>query len=218
MKRSVLSTALTIIACLFAFAGEAKSKVVRLTTDEGASLFLNGKQVSQPVKIVVTPELDMHIRIEKVGFITQERVYSYKEIESKKEYIKLEKDDAFENSFVTNLANQDIDMRTPRKEDDAWTLLNRIITGTFDVIAITDKTTGYICTAWSVKSFKAAVIRTRLIIKTNSTDPLVYKAKLVSEYAPPGTSANADEAFKKWDRVLRTFENVIPELQSRLGK
>lgn len=207
-----------IAACLLSFSSAARTKVVNLTTDEGASVFLNGKQVSQPVKIVLKPGEDMYIRIEKTGFITQERTYSYRDTQAKKEYIRLEKDDAYENSFVTNLANQDIDIRSTRNEEEAWPLLNRIITGSFDVIAVTDKTTGYICTAWSVKSFKAAVIRTRLVIKTNTSDPLVYKAKLVSEYAPPGTSANADEAFKKWDRALRSFENVIPELQSRLGK
>ncbi|SDD37190.1 hypothetical protein [Niabella drilacis] len=218
MKQITTLSFLLIVCSLLSFTVEAKSKMIRLTTDEGAIVFLNGKQVSQPVKIVVTPDQDMYVRIEKVGFITQKRTYSYRDVESKKEYIRLEPDDAFENSFVTNIANQDIDIRASKPEAESWITLSRIITGYFDVIAITDKTTGYLCTAWSVKSFKAATIRTRLIIKTSSSDPLVYKAKLVSEYADAGTSANADEAFKKWDRVLRTFENAIPELQSRLGK
>lgn len=218
MHKQFFNVLLFAFTLLISFPAAAKSKIIKLTTDEGATIYLNGRQVSQPVKIVVKPGEDMFVRVEKTGYITQERTYSYRLTDDKKEYIHLEKDDAYENSFITNLANQDIDIRSPRKEDEAWTILNRIITNSFDVIAITDKTTGYMCTAWSVKSFKAAVIRTRLIIKTNTTDPLVYKAKLVSEYAPPGTSANADESFKKWDRALRSFENVIPELQSRLGK
>ena len=157
MKKIATVTLLLISFSLQAFTGEAKSKVIRLTTDEGATIFLNGKQVSQPVKIVITPDQDMYIRIEKIGFITQERTYSYRNTESKKEYIKLERDDAFVNSFVTNIANQDIDIRASKSEEESWITLNRIITGYFDVIAITDKTTGYICTAWSVKSFKAAI-------------------------------------------------------------
>jgi len=195
----------------------ARSKIVRVSTDAGANVYLNGQQVTAPVKIVVKPGSDMYLKIEKIGFITEERVYSYNQTEDKKEYIKLHKDDAYENSFVTNLANQDIDIRASRDEDESWVLLSRIITSYFDVIAITDKVTGYMCTAWSVKSFNAATIRTRLIIKTSSVDPLIYKAKLVSEIAPPGSSGSADEAFRKWDRVLRTYENVIPDLQSRLG-
>ncbi len=74
------------------------------------------------------------------------------------------------------------------------------------------------CTAWVVKNYKAATIRTRLIIKTTSNDPLSYKGKLISEIAPSGTSSSHDENFKAWDRLLRSFENVMPELQSRLGK
>ncbi|MGC4232499.1 MAG: hypothetical protein QM594_05915 [Niabella sp.] len=219
MKKAITLTLILLASLIQIFAAEPyRSKIIRLTTDEGATIYLNGKQVSQPLKIVVTSDQDMHVRIEKPGFITQERTYSYRDTESKKEYIKLEKDDAFENSYITNIANQDIDIRASKSEDESWITLSRIITGYFDVIATTDKTTGYICTAWSVKSFKAATIRTRLIIRTSSSNPLVYKAKLVSEIAPPGTSANADEIFKKWDRVLRSFENVIPELQSRLGK
>ncbi|MGJ7033613.1 hypothetical protein [Niabella hirudinis] len=219
MKKSILSFVLLVMACLLSVASEARARRIKVTTDEGATIFLNGKQVSQPVRIVLDGRDEAYLKIVKVGYLTQERNYTYQNIaEKKEEYIKLEKDDAYENSFVTNLANQDIDIRTSRKEDEAWTILNRIVTNSFDVVSITDKTTGYLCTAWSVKSFKGGVTRTRLILKTQSTDPLVYKAKLVSEYAPPGTGANADEAFSKWDRVLRTYENVIPELQSRLGK
>ena len=65
MKKIATVTLLLISFCLQAFTGEAKSKVIRLTTDEGATIFLNGKQVSQPVKIVITPDQDMYIRIEK---------------------------------------------------------------------------------------------------------------------------------------------------------
>jgi len=100
----------------------------------------------------------------------------------KTDYIKLDKDDAFENSFVTNLANQDIDTRANHGEYAEWRLINHIITNTYDFIALT------------------------------------YKEKLVPKIAPPGTSGNADESFKNRDRMLRTFENVIPDLQSRPGK
>lgn len=197
-----------------------KTATVTISSDAGTNLFVDGKQVTAPVKIKIAPNATVNIRIEKVGFITQERNYTNNgtSVIPKTDYIKLPKDDAYENSFVTDLANQDIDIRASHNEDESWLLLNRIVTNSFDVIAITDKNTGYLCTAWSVKSFVAATIRTRLIIKTSSVDPLIYKAKLVSEIAPPGTSANADEAFRKWDRVLRSYENVIPDLQSRLGK
>lgn len=97
-------------------------------------------------------------------------------------------------------------------------IISLIVTGNFDVIEVTDNTTGYLRTAWIVKNFKASTFRTRFIIKTATSSPLTYKVKLVSEIAPAGTSTRSDEAFKEWDRLLRTFENVIPEMQNRMGR
>lgn len=204
-----------------AVAAKVKSKKIVINTENDARIFVDGKLVNNTsTEIKVAAYAQVNIRVEKVGFITQERNYinDGKHTLPSTDYIKLEKDDAYENSMVTNLANQDIDVRTSHDEENSWKLINRIITGYFDVIAVTDKATGYMCTAWVVKSFKAATIRTRLIIKTGNTDPLTYKAKLVSEIAPPGVSASSDESFRNWDRLLRTFENVVPELQSRLAK
>ena len=160
------------------------------------------------------------MRVEKVGFISQERNYTNdgKQVIPKEDFIKLVADDAYQSSLATDIANHDIDIRTSNNEDDSWKLLSRIITSSFDVIQVTDKTTGYMCTAWVVKNFNSSTVRTRLIIKTASSEPLAYKVKLVSEIGPAGISANADEAFRPWARLLRSFENVVPELQSRLAK
>ncbi|WP_436487387.1 hypothetical protein [Chitinophaga sp. ARDCPP14] len=218
-----------LFCCLAAFtffapnhaAAKVKSKKIVINTENDARIYVDGKLVNNTsTEIKVAAYAQVNIRVEKVGFITQERNYinDGKHTLPSTDYIKLEKDDAYENSMVTNLANQDIDVRTSHDEENSWKLINRIITGYFDVIAVTDKATGYMCTAWVVKSFKAATVRTRLIIKTGNTDPLTYKAKLVSEIAPPGVSASSDESFRNWDRLLRTFENVVPELQSRLAK
>ncbi|MBS1783690.1 MAG: hypothetical protein JSS78_11535 [Bacteroidetes bacterium] len=218
---------ITIIALLtFSFMptdckARLRTKKITINTDPDVKLYVNGKLVGTGATIIkVEPSSSVNVRAERVGFITQERNYinDVSHDLPSTDYMKMEKDDAFENSYVTNLANQDIDIRTSHSEDEAWKLISRIITNSFDVIQVTDKTTGYMCTAWVVKNFKAATIRTRLIIKTGSSDPLTYKAKLVSEYAPAGTSANADESFRQWDRLLRSFENVVSELQSRLGK
>ena len=200
---------------------KVRPKKITINTENDAKKFVDGKLVNNTsTEIKVGAYAQVNVRVEKAGYITQERNYinDGKHTLASTDYIKLEKDDAYENSMVTNLANQDIDVRTSHNEDDSWKLINRIITGYFDVIAVTDKATGYMCTAWVVKSFKAATIRTRLIIKTGNTDPLTYKAKLVSEIAPPGVAASSDESFRNWDRLLRTFENVVPELQSRLTK
>lgn len=201
------------------YAQKAKDRSITISTESGANFFVDGSQVTSPVKIKIPKHATVNVRVEKVGFVTEVRNYENNGVNiiPKTDFIQLTKDEAYENSFVTNLANQDIDIRPVRSQDESWVLLNRIVTGSFDVIAIMDKSTGYMATAWSAKAFNSGVVRTRLIVKTSNTEPLEYKAKLVSEIAPPGTSVNADESFRRWDRILRTYENVVPDLQSRLG-
>ena len=70
-------------------------------------------------------------------------------------------------------------------------------------------------TAWILKNYVAASVRTRLIIKPG-TDDFTYKIKIVSEIAPSGTSVKEDERFKEWDRILRVYEPIATEIQSRL--
>ena len=96
--------------------------------------------------------------------------------------------------------------------------MSSIITNTFDVIEVTDKSTGYLRTAWAVKKFGPVTIRTRLVIKMGNENPLSYKVKIISERSETATSAREDEKFETWDRLLRTYDNVIPEMQSRLAK
>lgn len=223
-SRNLLMIITIVVAGLFAaslpsYAQKAKNRAITISTETGASMYVDGNQVTSPAKIKIPKYATVNVRVEKVGLVTEVRNYENNGVNiiPKTDFIQLIKDEAYENSFVTNLANQDIDIRPSRDTDESWILLNRIVTGSFDVIAIMDKSTGYMATAWSAKAFNSGVVRTRLIVKTSNTNPLEYKAKLVSEIAPPGTSVNADESFRRWDRILRTYENVIPDLQSRLG-
>ena len=215
---AIVITILTA-ATLPGYAQKAKNRTITISTESGASMYVDGNQVTSPAKIKIPKYATVNLRVEKIGFVTEIRNYENNGVNiiPKTDFIQLIKDEAYENSFVTNLANQDIDIRPSRNGDESWILLNRIVTGSFDVIAIMDKSTGYMATAWSAKAFNSGVVRTRLIVKTSNSDPLEYKAKLVSEIAPPGTSVNADESFRRWDRILRTYENVIPDLQSRLS-
>jgi hypothetical protein len=82
-----------------------------------------------------------------------------------------------------------------------------------------DKATGYLKTSWQTQVYNSGVVRTRIIIKQSSTEPLKYKIKIVSEKSSnPKTSVKDDQAFKEWDRILRTYGEMIPEFQSRLGE
>lgn len=212
---------LIAILCTVSFHAEARRKKITVNADNDAQIYVDGKLVSSgTTKLVLPDNSTINVRVEKVGFITQERNYinNGKNEIPVTDFIKLEVDDAFENSFTTDLANRDMDLKTDKNEDEAWKLINRIVASQFDVIEVTDKTTGYLRTAWVVKKFKSATIRTRLIIKAGNTSNLSYKVKLVSEIGPNTASSRDDESFKSWDRLLRSFENTIQELQSRLAK
>ena len=218
MKKQLIISA-AILALFFTACSSSKKVVV--SSDADAKIYVDGKLVSSgSTKIGVPKNSTVHVKVEKTGFIPQERNYTNyrKSVLPKRDFIKLETDDAWESSLNTDLANRDVDIRTDKPEDDAWKLISQILTSYFDVLEVTDKNSGYMRTSWVQKNFKASTIRTRLIIKLGNTEPLTYRVKLISETARPGTSVKNDEVFKQWDRLLRTYEPIINELQSRLTK
>ncbi len=170
--------------------------------------------------IIVPAYACIIVKVEKVAFLNE-----YIEFCNKPDFapppknynLLMQKDDAYDASEATDVANIDLEVRTNKSELDAWKLLSQIITTYFDVIEVTDRETGYLRTAWTVQTFKKNTIRTRMIVKLGSTDPLTYKIKLVSEESQqPQTSVKSDELFREWDRVLRKYKEVVYEVQSRL--
>lgn len=213
-KVFVLSASCLLLSC-------SSAKKVAVSSDADAKIYVNGQMTtSGNTRISVPKNSNVNVKVEKVGFITQERNYSNNKSSElpKTDFIKLEIDDAYESSFNTDIANRDIDIKTDKSEEVAWKLMSQIVTNYFDVLEVTDKNTGYMRTAWVQKNFRSSTIRTRLIIKTGNTNPLTYKVKLISEIGKPGTSVKEDEGFKQWDRLLRSYEPVVTELQSRLTK
>lgn len=199
----------------------AKKKVEVSVSEQEANIFVDGKLMAKGSHIVAVPyKTCVNVRVELTGYLTYEIDFCYKKNLSKppKSYfIKLETDDAYNASVQTDIANVDIEIRTTKSKDDAWKLLNQIILNYLDVIEITDKETGYIRTSWQLKTFKQNTIRTRIIAKQSSDDPLAFKIKLISEQSRRAlTSVKADELFREWDRVLRKYKDVISEAQSRL--
>jgi hypothetical protein len=213
----------TIFLMLIILASCSGTKKITVTADSGSQIFVDGRQIaSGTAKIKVPKKTTVNVQVKKPGFITAERNYqNVKTIDlPKSEYIKLDVDDAFENSISTDIANRDIEIRTnPKKsEEEIWLLLNRVVLDHFDVLETADLKTGYLRTAWTLNKFKAASVRTRLIVKFAGDNPLTYKVKLMSEIAPPLSSVKADELYQEWDRILRVYEPVIDDLRSRLAK
>ena len=204
-----------------AFAG--KKKVQLSASESDAEVYIDGKLMGKgQADVLILSNSCVTVKIVKVGFLNETISFCNKKHSAappKTYYVEMKRDDAYDASIQTDIANIDIELRTTKAEEDAWKLISMIVTSYFDVIEVTDRETGYLRTSWVIQTFKQNTIRTRLIVKLGDTDPLTYKVKLVSEESrAPGTSVKSDELYREWDRVLRKYGNVFDELQSRLNK
>lgn len=219
-KLSVLALSLFMLFTVNqAFAGKRKMQVSASEND--AVIYVDGVRMgSGQVNIVVLDNSCVTVKTEKVGFLEEVVTFCNRKNAAKLPktyYIEMRRDDSYDASIQLDIANIDMEVRTDLAYDDAWKLLNQIVVNYIDAIEITDKETGYIRTSWEVQSYTQNTIRTRIIVKLGSEDPLAFKIKLVSEISrQPLTSVKADELFREWDRVLRKYANMMPEIQSRL--
>ncbi|MFK5854687.1 MAG: hypothetical protein QM503_01065 [Bacteroidota bacterium] len=213
-----------VMSTVFSFDAMAGKKKIQFSVSEpDAEIFLNGKQLGKgSIEITVIKGNCVTVEVKKVGFLLEKITFCNKKtspVPPKVYYLEMRRDDAYDASVQTDIANIDIELKTTKEEKDAWKLISMIVTSYFDVIEVTDRETGYLRTSWVIQTFKQNTIRTRLIVKLGDTDPLTYKIKLVSEESRrPGTSVKSDELYREWDRVLRKYGNVFEELQSRLNK
>lgn len=199
------------------FAGE---KLKISASEQDAVIYVDGKPSGSSAEIKIDKGSCVTVKIVKVGFLTENLSFCDKKNAAtipKSLFVEMRHDDSYDASLKIDFANNDIDVRTSKPETDAWRLMNQIITSQFDIIEITDKETGYLRTAWAVQTFKGNTIRSRIVVKLGSIEPLYYKIKLMSEQSgESGTSPKSDEKFQEWDRVLRKYEGVVTEIQNRL--
>jgi hypothetical protein len=199
-----------------------KKKVQIGASESDAEIYLNGRLVGKgSVEIVVPGDGCVTVITRKIGFLEDKIEFCNKKGYSKppkSHYVEMARDDSYDASVQTDIANVDIELIVDNMDKDrAWKLINQIVLSYIDVIEMTDKETGYLRTAWSLKTFKQNTIRTRIIIKESSSEPLVFKAKLISEASGHAlTSVKSDELYKEWDRVLRSYSDVISEFQARV--
>jgi len=228
MKKKLTSLTILMTICFLTLTTiEAAAEVVggkKVTigvSQSDAEIWVNGKMVAKgSTEIKVEKNSCANISIRKVGYLEEqlEICNNKTSIWEKSKYFEMKRDDSYDASIQTDIANVDIELIVNTMDKDtAWKLINQIVLNYIDVIEMTDKETGYLRTAWSLKAFKQNTVRTRIIVKESSTDPLVFKAKLISEYSGSAlTSVKADELYKEWDRVLRSYSDVISEFQARV--
>jgi hypothetical protein len=199
---------------------------VKITSSESdAKVFVNGNYTTDgSVKITLPDRGCQTVKMEKTGFLPIERKYCFNVSGFPKppqtDYYSMQKDESWDASVKTDLANVDFAIEVDKKynEDQAWKVISQVVTNYFDDIVTSSKETGYLITAWKVQSFPKRTVRTRIVIKNSNSNPLTYKIKIASEIAlDENVSVKNEEQFKEWDRVLKRYEGVISEFQVRLG-
>ncbi len=164
------------------------------------------------------------VRVEQLAFISYEREYCAQAnapVPPLEDVISLRQDDSYAASVASDQANVNVTVEVGKyTEEQAWKLISSIVLSHFDVLENSDSQTGYLRTAWQLKTYgenNDVVIRTRIILKRSNDAPLRYALKIVSERNRfAGVSVKDDENFVPWDRILNTYKDVISEAQSRM--
>lgn len=200
-------------------------RVVNISAPPAAKIIVNQKSAgtgSFPVKIA--SGTCAKVRVEQPGFVSWDHEYCVQPNAPEpplEQTVQLTPDDSWAASVSSDQANVNITIEVNPKlaEAQAWKLVSSIVLGAFDVLENSDSQTGYLRTAWQIKSWDASgvVIRTRVIVKRQSDSPLRYVVKIASEHNKDArVSSKEDENFYEWDRILNTYKDLISEMQSRL--
>src|ERR1051325_947237 len=215
-----------IVPAIAFLIGGCRTAVIFTASEPDAKIFVDGRQIrtgTAPEIIKVPSNSCVSVRIEKTGFLTENFSYCYDRnnlFQPETKYTELSHDDAFDASVKDDYANKDFEQEISTKysEAEAWKIISQVVTSYFDNLEMADKETGYMKTNWHCRSFKQKTVRTRIIVRQSSTIPLKYKLKIVSAFSDkPEQSVKDDDKFREWDRILKKYEGIISEFQSRLG-
>ena len=193
------------------------------TTPEDVAIKINDRFVAKGEYNVKIPKGEcVQVTAEKEGSVAVLRKYCNQDnapIIPVMDHIDLVVDETFAMSFPSDSVNINniIDINPNHSEAEAWKIMSQIVMNVFDVIEVTDKATGYLRTAWAVKTFPNNTIRTRIIVKVADSSKLKYAVKLCSEASGKrGSSVSDDSLFSEWNRVLTPYKEVLGNIQQRL--
>ena len=213
------------------------AKKIKITCDQGdAKIYVDNNYVAHGTHVAEFAKKEGHIRvkIEKEGYVTR-RLKIKADDKRKSIDIVLDRDEGWAASSESQLANKFFTITVAKKYLEtagskeeaaklAWKQLHQILIKYIEEIEESNMTGGYIQSAWVYKSFPncslhdldGAKFRTRVTIKEASDgDELIYRIKISSEVA--AISADTEEAFRATGRVLKTYEPMISEFQTRLS-
>ncbi len=224
MIKTILKTLLVGGIILFGSQAAFAQKKTIYVIPETAKIYLNGAEVATGTyTIKFKKEEFVMLKFEAQGYITR-TVRLFKDNPKKTIAYELFPDDAMLNSLGSaegvDVANKNfsITCKEGMTEDVVWKRLMNIAVRNFENVEIRDKAAGWIRTAWVNTRFAYQIVRTRLEIKMQFTgeDELSYQVKISSELSDDVTCTGS-QCFRKFDRILKKYEQVITELQTTLG-
>ncbi|MCH5347273.1 MAG: hypothetical protein J1E63_09195 [Muribaculaceae bacterium] len=204
----------------------AQSKKITINViPETAKIYVDGSLVGTgSYQVNFNRNTDFYvIKIEDKGYIT--RTYRLLKSNPKNTVLyTLPEDEAYAATAGSedgmDIANRwfDVTCRKGLSEDQVWKRLMSVCTAYYDNIEVRDKSAGWIKTSWRVTRFKYQTVRTRLEVRMSFVDDevLSYRVRLISEINEDN-DCRGDNCFKPYDRVLRTLEPLIQELQTTVG-
>ena len=212
---------------------DAKKRTLKISVvPSDAQISVDGNYIGDGVVEVTLDKSDfIAIKLEKEGYLTQENKFYRSDKRNAISYT-MRPDKFYEASVPSGLVNRFFsvsvspdfyskDENGKIDPDRAWKLIHQILLNYFDEMQTTDISSGFIQTPWDYERFRESkqAVRTRVTVKQSgiSEDELVFQIKISSEEAPLIGMSN-ESSYREVVRILKKFEPLISEFQSRLSK
>ena len=212
---------------------DAKKRTLKISVvPSDAQISVDGNYIGDGVVEVTLDKSDfIAIKLEKEGYLTQENKFYRSDKRNAISYT-MRPDKFYEASVPSGLVNRFFsvsvspdfyskDENGKIDPDRAWKLIHQILLNYFDEMQTTDISSGFIQTPWDYERFSESkqAVRTRVTVKQSgiSEDELVFQTKISSEEAPLIGMSN-ESSYREVVRILKKFEPLISEFQSRLSK
>ena len=132
----------------------------------------------------------------------------------------LDVDDAWAASEVSaDVANRPLRVTASRgmESDDVWRRISFYISEVFPNIEVSDRTVGWVRSAWNIDNFNQETIRTRIEVREiPGQDEKTFRVTLFSETARRSCGLN-DQCFSPWDRALKTYIQFMEDFRAVLS-
>lgn len=193
------------------------------SSEQDAEINIDGRTYrnGQTDVIKIRRNRNYTVEIKKDGFLDYKKYVYYQGLKFRPQIMSCELivDEAWQASIPSDYANKDFEVTVNENstELNAWKLIVQIVTNYQDNLEQQDMNSGYLKTGWQITPFLDKTVRTRIIVKQSSIEPLRYKLKIISEISNQvNDNPKNDENFDEWNRIIRKYNGLYEEFQSRL--